>query len=124
LSWLKRLNPADLCNTSMSKKTLRDQTSQWIFHAQRLPGILEADEAAARLGLPNHSISILIGAGHLKPLGKPSEKSSKKFSSDYVDGLAHDQKWPDKAVRIIDSYWITQNQKKKVLTIADLSEAA
>ncbi len=108
----------------MSKQTLRDQASQWIFYAQRLPGILEADEAAVRLGIAPHAVPILIGAGHLKPLGKPGDKSSKKFSSDYVDGLAHDQKWLDKAVRIIESYWILQNQKKKAMSIPDIPHAA
>jgi hypothetical protein len=108
----------------MSKKTLRDQTSQWIFHAVRLPGILEADEAAARLGVPAHTIPILITAGHIKPLGKPSDKSSKKFSSAYVDDLARDQKWLDKAVRIIEAYWATQNQKKKQVAAPEIAEAA
>jgi hypothetical protein len=97
----------------VSKKTLRDKTSRWLFHAIRLPGILEADEAAARLGIPTHAIPILIGAKHLKPLGKPKDKSSKKFSSDYIEGLVHDQKWLDKAVRIIDAYWSSQNEKRK-----------
>jgi len=58
----------------VSKKTLRDESSRWLFHALRLPGILEADEAAARLGVAVHAIPILIGAGHLKPLGKTLKK--------------------------------------------------
>ncbi len=97
----------------MSKKTLHDESSRWLFHALRLPGILEADEAAARLGVATHAIPILIGAKHLKPLGKPGDKSSKKFASDYIEKLSHDQKWLDKAVRIIDTYWSSQNVKKK-----------
>jgi len=108
----------------MSKQTLRDRTTRWIFHATRLPGILEADETATRLGVAPHAIPILIGADHIKPLGKPSDKSSKKFSADYVEGLVHDQKWLDKAVRISESHWISQNQKKKPFTITKISEAA
>jgi hypothetical protein len=108
----------------MSKKTLRDQTSRWIFDAVRLPGILEADETAARLGVPVHTIPILITARHIKPLGKPSGKSSKKFSSAYVDDLARDQKWLDKAIRLIDAYWANQNQKKKKLIAPEIAEAA
>jgi len=108
----------------MSKKTLRDQSSLWIFQAVRLPGILEADEAAARLGVAPHAMPILLAADHIKPLGKPSDKSSKKFASDYVEGLAHDQKWLDKAVRLIETYWITQNRKRQQSSPPELSEAA
>ena len=116
----------------MSKKTLREKSTRWLFHALRLPGILEADEAAARLGLPPHTIPILLGAGHIKALGKtakkkppvvarddsgkpkpPADKTSKKFSSDYIEALAHDPTWQDKAIRIIDSHWSDQNRKKK-----------
>jgi hypothetical protein len=116
----------------MSKKTLRDKSTRWLFHALRLPGILEADEAAARLGLPPHVIPILLGAGHIKALGKivrkktpvvarddsgkpkpPADKTSKKFSSDYIEGLIHDQAWLHKAILIIDSHWSDQNKKKK-----------
>jgi hypothetical protein len=97
---------------SMSKKTVRDQDRKWLFSAVRLPGILESDEAAVLLGVPPHTIPILIAAKHLKPLGKPREKSSKKFSTDYIDDLSHDQKWQDHAVRIIETYWTTQNSKK------------
>jgi hypothetical protein len=108
----------------MSTQTLRNPANQWIFHAQRLPGILEADEAAIRIGVPSHALAILIGAGHLKPLGKPSDKSSKKFSADYVENLVHDQKWLDKAVQIIANHWATQNRKKKIVAIAETSKAA
>jgi hypothetical protein len=96
----------------MSKKTIRDQDRKWLFTAIRLPGILESDEAAGLLGVPTHTIPILIAAKHLKPLGKPREKSSKKFSADYIDELSHDQKWQDQAIRIIEAYWTTQNSKK------------
>jgi len=97
---------------SMSKKTVRDQDRKWLFHAIRIPGILESDEAAFLLGVPPHTIPILLGAKHLKPLGKPREKASKKFSADYIDELSHDQKWQDHAIRIIETYWTTQNSKK------------
>jgi|ERR1700683_2568532 len=96
----------------MSKKTVRDQDRKWLFTAIRLPGILEADEAAVLLGVPPHTIPILIGAKHLKPLGNPREKSSKKFSADYIDDLSHDQKWQNQTIRIIETYWTTQNSKK------------
>lgn len=96
----------------MSKKTIRDKDRNWLFDAVRLPGILESDEAAALLGVPAHAIPILIGAKHLKPLGRPREKASKKFSADYIDELSHDRKWQDNAIRIIETYWTTQNSKK------------
>ena len=97
----------------MSKRTVRDHDLKWLFNAPRLPAILKSDEAAALLGLPSHAIPILLAARHLKPLGKPGEKASKKFSADYLAHLARDQKWQDHAIRIIVSYWADQNEKKK-----------
>lgn len=108
----------------MSKKTVRDQDRKWLFSAARLPGILESDEAAVLLGVPPHTIPILIAAKHLKPLGKPSEKASKKFSSDYINELIHDQKWQDHAVRIIELYWANQNDKKRKVISPPLTQAA
>jgi hypothetical protein len=99
----------------MSKKTVRDQDSKWLFSAARLPGIIESDEAAALLGIQPHAVPILIAAKHLKPLGKPSEKASKKFSADYIKELSCDRKWQDQAIRIIDAYWANQNIRKSKL---------
>jgi hypothetical protein len=108
----------------MSKKTIRDQDHKWLFSAARLPGILESDEAAVLLGVPPHAIPILIAAKHLKPLGKPREKASKKFSADYINELGHDQKWQDQAVRIIELYWANQNDKKRKVILPPLTQAA
>ena len=84
------------------------------------------------MGLPPHAIPILLGAGHIKALGKtakkkvpavarddsgkplpPADKTTKKFSSVYLEALIHDPIWLDKAIRIIDTYWAEQNKKKK-----------
>ena len=107
----------------MSKKTVRDKDLHWLFSAVRLPGILESDEAAALLGLPAHTVPILIAAKHLKPLGRPTEKASKKFAADYVNELMHDQKWQDQATRIIESYWTDQNKKKPKAAFPALAQA-
>jgi hypothetical protein len=96
----------------VSKRTLHSPEIRWLFAATRLPGILEADEAAALLGVAPHSIPILIGARHLKPLGKPSEKASKKFSSQEILEHSVDRKWQDHAIRMIEAYWMNQNSKK------------
>jgi hypothetical protein len=96
----------------VSKKTIHAPETRWLFAAVRLPGIIEADEAAALLGVPPHSIPILIGAKHLKPLGKPTGKASKKFSAPYIGELSSDRKWQDQAVRVIEAYWARQNLRK------------
>jgi hypothetical protein len=83
-----------------------------LFTAIRLPGILEADEAAALLGVASHSIPILVGARHLKPLGKPAAKAAKKFSSQDIVEHSEDRKWQDHAIRVIEAYWMNQNSKK------------
>jgi hypothetical protein len=96
----------------VSKRTIHPPEIRWLFTAVRLPGIVEADEAAALLGVPPHTIPVLIGAKHLKPLGKPSAKASKKFSSQVIVEHSSDRKWQDQAVRIIEAHWTGQNLKK------------
>ena len=108
----------------MSKVTLRDPDHLWLFSSVRLPGILESDEAATLLGVPTHTIPILIAARHLKPLGSPGEKASKKFSADAIAELAHDPKWQDRAVRLIEQYWAKQNEKKRKEPAPAPAEAA
>jgi len=99
--------------TSVSKRTIHPQEIRWLFSAIRLPAILEADEAAALLGVPSHSIPILIGAKHLRPLGKPTAKAAKKFSSQDIIEHSGDRKWQDQAIRVIEAYWINQNALKR-----------
>ncbi len=79
---------------------------------------------ASEVGVPSHTIPILIAAKHLKPLGKPSEKASKKFSADYINELVHDQKWQDQAIRIIELYWANQNDKKRKALSPPVAQAA
>jgi hypothetical protein len=108
----------------VSKKTIRDQDHKWLFHAIRLPGILESDEAASLLGVASHAVPILIAARHLKPLGKPSEKASKKFSSDYIEELSHNQKWQDQAMRLLEAHWANQNGMRRKPSPQALAKAA
>jgi hypothetical protein len=96
----------------VSKKTIHPQETRWLFAAVRLPGIIEADEAAALLGVAVHAVPILIAAKHLRPLGKPTEKASKKFSTQYIEELSSDRKWQDQAIRVIEAYWAKQNLRK------------
>jgi hypothetical protein len=104
----------------VSKKTIHAPETRWLFAAVRLPGIIEADEAAALLGVPPHSIPILIAAKHLKPLGKPTEKASKKFSAQYIEELSSDRKWQDQAIRVIEAYWAKQNLRKNKVRVESL----
>jgi len=97
----------------VSQKTIHPAEIRWLFVAIRLPAILEADEAAALLGVSPHSIPILIGGRHLKPLGKPSVKAIKKFSSQDILEHSADRKWQDQAIRMIEAYWLNQNSRKK-----------
>ena len=77
------------------------------------PARLNAIQAAWFLGFEPHEITILIGAGLLKPLGHPAGNSGKLFATEILQQLWHDEKWLGKATDAITNYWKQRNARKK-----------
>jgi len=77
------------------------------------PARLNATQAAWFLGFESHEITILIGAGLLKPLGHPARSSGKLFATEVLQQLWHDEKWLGKATDAIINYWKQRNARKK-----------
>jgi len=66
------------------------------------PASLCAEDAARFLGWPPYFLTLLVRAGHLKPLGKPSQNSRKWYATVELERLGRDPEWLDKAIRIVE----------------------
>jgi hypothetical protein len=85
------------------------------------PARLTSEEAGWALGFASHDIPILVKAKLLKPLGSPAPNAPKYFSSLYVEGLAKDIGWLNKATKKVSEHWKSKNEKpsaKMALTAA------
>ena len=72
-----------------------------LLFSARLPGRLNADQAAALLGFQTHDIPVLVKAGLLKPLGGGARNCVKYFSSSVIERLRNDERWLDKASKSV-----------------------
>ena len=72
-----------------------------ILNLVSLPGRLNADEAAFRLGFEPDHIPILVSAGQLKPLGNPPPGSVKFFLTVEIEQKKVDARWLNKATEIV-----------------------
>jgi hypothetical protein len=79
----------------------------------RLPACMDADAAARFLGWPAYFMPLLARAGHLKPLGKPSQNARKWYATVELERLGRDPVWLDKAIRIVDRLVREANGDKK-----------
>ena len=76
----------------------------------RLPGRLDAAQAAALLGFQPHDIPVLTRLGLLKPLGRPAPNSIRYFSGSEIDRLREDTEWLHKATLAIGRHWQDKNR--------------
>jgi hypothetical protein len=67
------------------------------------------ERAAAYLGFEPDHITILVNAGLLKPLGKPTANAQKYFAKVELDGLHRNREWLSKATEAINRYWQNRN---------------
>ena len=76
------------------------------------PGVINVEEVQYITGFNSQfHIRILIKAGLLRPLGKPSPNGQKLFSSAEILALANDRDWVDRAVKAIEKAIREKNQK-------------
>jgi hypothetical protein len=54
---------------------------------------------------------LLVGAGHIKPLGKPSQNSRKWYATIELERLGRDPEWLDKAICIVERRVLATNVK-------------
>ncbi len=71
----------------------------------QLPARLEVKAAAILLAFSASDIPILIGAGLLKPLGKPAPNEPKFFARVEIERLGRNLDWLNQATRCVSQYW-------------------
>jgi hypothetical protein len=77
----------------------------------RVPGRMNVEEAAWYLGFSQTDISILVGVGLLKPLGKPAPNAIRYFARPDLDQLCADAKWLDRASAALGRHWRLRNAR-------------
>lgn len=60
-------------------------------------------------------------AGHLKPLGRPSQNSRKWFATVELQLLARDRDWLDKAIRLVEKHVQQMNGKQRTKGPAEIA---
>ncbi|HEV2327649.1 MAG TPA: hypothetical protein VGY56_02545 [Verrucomicrobiae bacterium] len=83
-----------------------------LFTWQRLPGRLDAKQAAELLGFLPYELSVVVRNGLVRPLGKPAPNGHKFFCSAEILQLSQDRDWLDKATRAVAKCWKEKNQKQ------------
>jgi len=74
---------------------------------------VDAEGAAGFFGWPPYFMPLLARAGHLKPLGKPTQNSRKWYATVELERVAQDPAWLDKAIRIVDRLVREANGKQR-----------
>ena len=92
---------------------MKEEQSRFLSLLGQLPVRLTAEQAGWVLNCQVHDIPALINARLLKPLGNPSQNSTKYFATAEVLELAKDRPWLVKVTNIICQHWQKQNARKK-----------
>jgi hypothetical protein len=77
------------------------------------PARLGINETAWLMGFNEHDIPVLVSAGLLKPLGRPSASGSKYFATVELQNLRTDTRWLAKASDAIVNYWRDKNSSRR-----------
>lgn len=82
------------------------------LNMRHLPAIMNAEEAAAFLGLVPHDIPILVAHGLLTPLGNPVQSSVKCFAKVVLEELEKNVEWLSRAKATTQDHWSMKNARK------------
>ena len=92
---------------------MRDDQHRLLMVHGNLPARLSIEQAAWVLGFHQHDIPVLVSAGLLKPLGRPSPSGSKYFAAVDLEELRKDTRWLGKASDTIVKYWWSKNASRR-----------
>lgn len=82
------------------------------LNMRHLPAMMNAEEAAAFLGMAPHDIPILVAHDLLKPLGNPVQSSVKFFAKVVLEELEKDVDWLHRARATTQDHWSMKNARK------------
>ena len=88
-----------------------DQEKYQFMTLRRVPGRLTMQEASWHLGFSMSDMTILVGTGLLKPLGKPAPNAIRFFARPELDQLTNDVKWLDRACAALGRHWRVRNER-------------
>ena len=88
------------------------------------PARVGIDETSWLLGFNEHDIPVLVSAGLLKPLGRPTATGSKYFAAVELQTLRNDIRWLVKASDAIVNHWRSKNSGRKNRCSKQLAIAA
>lgn len=86
-----------------------------------LPARLTPEQTAWYLGCNTDSVTVLIAAGLLKPLGRPKPNASKFFSLAELEALRADTKWLARATEAIQNWHRNKNDRHRGMRPASSS---
>jgi hypothetical protein len=92
---------------------MKEEQARFLSLLGQLPARLTAEQAGWLLNCQPHDIPALLNARLLKPLGNPSQNSTKYFSTADVLELTKDRSWLVKVSNTICQHWQHQNARKK-----------
>jgi hypothetical protein len=92
---------------------MKEDQHRFLSLLGQLPARLTAEQAGWVLNCQPHDIPALIAARLLKPLGNPSQNSTKYFATADVLELTKDRSWLVKVTNTICQHWQKQNARKK-----------
>lgn len=92
---------------------MRDDQYRFLTIYGQLPARLSTEQAAWVLGFAAHDIPVLIGAGLLKPLGRPPRNGVKYFATMELETLRNDSRWLAKASDAGVNHWRTKNASRR-----------
>ena len=90
-----------------------NQERKELLTLRHLPARLGIQEAAWYLGFGENDIPVLVSAGLLKPLGKPTATGSKYFAAVDLLKLRDDTRWLGKASDVIVNHWRSKNASRR-----------
>jgi len=77
------------------------------------PARVGIDETSWLLGFNEHDVPVLVSAGLLKPLGRPTATGSKYFATVELQALRTDTRWLAKASDAIVNHWRSKNSGRR-----------
>jgi hypothetical protein len=92
---------------------MKDDQHRFLSLLGQLPARLTAEQAGWVLNCQSHDVPALVNARLLKPLGNPSQNSTKYFATVDVLELTKDRSWLVKVSNAISQHWQKQNARKK-----------
>ncbi|HEV2695985.1 MAG TPA: hypothetical protein VG347_24065 [Verrucomicrobiae bacterium] len=93
---------------------MKEEQQRFMSLLGQLPARLTGEQAGWVLNCQPHDIPALVTARLLKPLGNPSQNSTKYFATVDVLEMTKDRSWLVKVTNTICQHWQKQNARKGI----------